>query len=89
MSSGIELIGLSAGMLTTLAFLPQVIKVIKTHSVKNISVSMYIIFCLGLILWIIYGIYLDSTPIIIANTITLVLAAAILIMKIIWDRRSP
>lgn len=89
MPYGIDLIGLSAGMLTTLAFLPQVIKVIKTHSVKDISVTMYMIFCLGLILWIIYGIYLESLPIIIAKTITLILAAAILIMKIMWDRRSP
>jgi MtN3 and saliva related transmembrane protein len=83
----VEFLGSLAGICTTFAFLPQVIKVIKTRSVNDISISMYIIFCSGLALWIIYGIYLKSMPLILANVMTLVLASAILTMKALWSNK--
>lgn len=80
----IDILGFVAGFLTTLAFLPQVIKVIKTKKTEDISLGMYIIFSLGVALWLVYGIMLLSLPIIIANTLTLALASIILVMKIIY-----
>lgn len=80
----IDILGFVAGFLTTLAFLPQVIKVIKTKKTEDISLVMYIIFTVGVALWLVYGIMLLSLPIIIANSLTLVLASIILVMKIIY-----
>lgn len=76
-----EIIGLLAGICTTLAFVPQVYKVWKFRSTKDISLGMYVIFCVGLILWIIYGTLLHSLSLIGANVVTLLLASAILYMK--------
>lgn len=84
----VELLGALAGICTTFAFLPQVIKVIRTRSVSDISVMMYVIFCLGLALWIIYGIFLNSTPLILANVITLALASVILFLKVVWGNNK-
>ena len=77
----LDLLGLSAGFLTTISFLPQVVKIWRSKSAADISTSMFALFSLGLILWLIYGIYLQSMPIILANSITLVLTAIILILK--------
>jgi MtN3 and saliva related transmembrane protein len=76
------LIGLAAATCTTLAFLPQAIKVIRTKQTKGLSLVMYSIFTLGVFLWLVYGILVKDPPLIIANIITLILAAIILIMKI-------
>lgn len=75
-------IGLAAAMLTTFAFLPQAIKIIRTRHTKDISLVMYIIFTTGIALWLIYGLFIKDLPIIVANIITLVLSISILIMKI-------
>ena len=77
-----EFIGFAAGTLTSLAFLPQVIKVWKTKSTKDISLIMFIVLCIGAFLWFIYGIIINSLPVILANAITFVLAIIILIFKI-------
>lgn len=77
----LDLLGLSAGFLTTISFVPQVVKTWRSKSADDISTSMFALFSLGLILWLIYGIYLQSLPIILANSITLVLTAIILILK--------
>ena len=76
-----EIIGFLAGTCTTLAFVPQVYKVWKLRSTKDISLGMYVIFCIGLVLWIVYGAWLHSYSLIGANVITLLLASAILYMK--------
>ena len=76
-----SILGYFAGALTTIAFVPQVIKIWKTKSTK-ISLIMFIAFCLGLFLWMLYGIILHSLPVIIANLIGLVLGLIILILKI-------
>ena len=75
-------IGLIAATLTTIAFLPQVIKAYKYKQTKDISLIMYIIFVLGIISWLIYGILISDLPIILANTVSLVLSSSVLILKI-------
>jgi MtN3 and saliva related transmembrane protein len=74
-------LGLVAGSLTTIAFLPQLVKTWKTKSAEDISSGMLISFCMGLFLWLIYGFCIRSLPVIIANAVTLVLAAIILFFK--------
>jgi MtN3 and saliva related transmembrane protein len=83
-----EWIGYIAGFCTTIAFLPQVIRTYKTRSAKDISLGMYLVFCFGVIMWLFYGFSIHSRAIILANFATIVLAGAMLIMKIIFDRRE-
>ncbi len=78
-----EIIGYLSGMCTTLAFLPQAIKSIVTKNVSGLSLYMYIIYCIGLVFWILYGVYLHSFQIILFNIITLVFNVIILYMIII------
>jgi len=75
-------IGFAAAVLTTSAFLPQVLKIIRSGQTQSISLTMYLLFCSGVALWLVYGLMLDLTPVIIANIITLVLSGAILFMKL-------
>jgi MtN3 and saliva related transmembrane protein len=77
-----ELIGYAAAALTTLSFLPQAIMTLKTRDTSSLSLGMYALFTLGVLCWLIYGILLANTPIIIANALTLLLAACILSVKI-------
>ena len=78
----VTIIGLLAGTLTTISFLPQVIKTWKTKSTKDISLGMFLAFCTGVLLWIIYGILVKDLPLVIANVATLSLASIILWLKI-------
>ncbi|AWX44118.1 Sugar transporter SemiSWEET [Flagellimonas maritima] len=78
-----EIIGLTAATLTTSAFVPQVYKALKDKSTADISLTMYIVLLAGLILWIIYGIHLNSLAIILANVVTGILAITMLILKLI------
>ncbi|MFH1640946.1 MAG: SemiSWEET transporter [Candidatus Omnitrophota bacterium] len=75
------LIGLAAGILCTVSFLPQVIKAFKTKQTKDLSFATYSIFSLGIALWIIYGILIKQIPIVLTNVMVLILALLILIMK--------
>ena len=77
-------IGSAAATLTTTAFIPQAWKVWRTRHTADISMGMYILFTLGVAMWLAYGILLESWPIIIANCITLLLAGIVLVMKIIF-----
>jgi len=74
------LIGLAAATLTTISFLPQAIKTIKTKETKGISIGMYSIFTTGILLWLIYGITVKDLPLIIANAITLIFTTTILLL---------
>ncbi len=78
----ITILGLAAGTLTTIAFLPQMMKTWQTKSAKDVSFLMLITFNIGIFLWLIYGIYLQALPIILANGITLVFNLIILWLKI-------
>lgn len=75
-------IGLAAGLLTTLAFVPQVLKIWRTRSAKDISLRTYVFFSIGVALWLVYGILRQEPPIILWNAVTLVLAIAIVAMKL-------
>lgn len=78
----ITAIGLLAGTLTTIAFLPQVIKTWKTKSTRDVSLEMFVIFCSGVFLWIVYGAFIGDLPIVAANIVTLSLASTILFFKL-------
>jgi MtN3 and saliva related transmembrane protein len=71
-----------AGILTTISFLPQVMRSWKTRDLAGVSLTMYSLFVLGVALWLAYGILLGSIPIILANAVTLVLAGIVLILKL-------
>jgi MtN3 and saliva related transmembrane protein len=78
----VDWIGSVAATLTTTAFIPQALKVWHTRHTADISLGMYAMFTLGVASWLAYGLLLEAWPIIIANSITLVLAGAVLVMKI-------
>jgi MtN3 and saliva related transmembrane protein len=78
----ITIVGLVAGTLTTIAFLPQLTMTWRSKSAKDVSLGMFLIFCSGVFLWLIYGILIDALPIILTNTATLILSGAILMLKL-------
>lgn len=77
-----DILGSVAGALTTLAFIPQVVKTWQTKSAHDISIMTISLFCTGLVLWLLYGISINSWPVMISNAVTLALAGAILAMKL-------
>ena len=81
-----DLLGLAAGTLTTIAFVPQVLKTWRSKSGRDISLGMFLLVRTGVALWLWYGISISSTPVILANAITLVLALSVLTLKLRYDR---
>ena len=81
-----DTIGFISATLTTIAFIPQVVRVWKTKSARDVSLGMYALFNTGVALWLYYGLLIESWPIIAANCITLLLAGAIMVMKVYFDR---
>ena len=77
----VTLVGLLAGTLTTIAFIPQLQQTWRTRSAQDVSLGMLITFVTGVFLWLIYGLMLGALPVILANVINLVLTLAILILK--------
>lgn len=78
----IEILGFTAALLTTISFLPQAIKVWKTRSAEDLSLAMFLLFTIGVFLWLIYGIMINNYPVIISNSFTLVFALSILAFKV-------
>tara|TARA_Y100000816_G_C25664969_1_gene352792 strand:- start:162 stop:443 length:282 start_codon:yes stop_codon:yes gene_type:complete len=78
----IKYIGFFAAFCTTFAFLPQAIKVYQTKSTKDISLYMFLIFTIGVLSWLIYGLIIKDLPVILANAVTLILSFFILIYKL-------
>jgi MtN3 and saliva related transmembrane protein len=78
----ITILGLVAGTLTTIAFVPQLMKTWRSRSAKDVSLIMLVVFSTGVFLWLIYGIYLQALPIILANSITLIFNLIIVSLKI-------
>jgi MtN3 and saliva related transmembrane protein len=76
------LIGYFAGTLTTVSFVPQVIRTWRMRETKDFSLAMLMLFGLGMVLWTVYGIWIGSPPIIAANVITFVLILFLLAMKV-------
>lgn len=82
------LLGLGAGTLTTVAFVPQVLKTWRSKSGDDISLGMFLLFSTGVLLWLIYGILIDALPVILANAVTLVLSLTVLVLKLRYQRRE-
>jgi MtN3 and saliva related transmembrane protein len=80
--NNIEIVGLIAGVLTTIAYLPQVRKTWKTKSVKELSLTMYLVMFVGVMLWLTYGILIDSISIILANIVTGILTSLLIYLKL-------
>ena len=80
--NSVTLIGLAAATLTTVAFVPQVVRVWRTRSTRDLSLPMYLVFTVGIALWLVYGLMIDDLPVILANVITLALATVILFFKL-------
>lgn len=78
----IELIGSAAAIITTLCWVPQAIKVIRTRETAAISLLMYLLLAVGISLWLVYGLLIGSMPLIGANAVTIVLVLIILAMKL-------
>jgi len=77
-----EWLGYIAALLTSSSFIPQAVMTIRSRNTQGISLAMYVIFTVGVALWLAYGIYIDSWPMILANTVTLGLAATVLGLKL-------
>jgi MtN3 and saliva related transmembrane protein len=80
--TNVTVLGLVAAFCTTAAYLPQVVKTWRTRSTTDISLGMFLLMVSGLVLWLAYGIMLADLPLIASNTVTLILAAAILYLKV-------
>ena len=83
-----DLLGYVAAALTTASFVPQAWKVIRTRETHALSLAMYVMFSSGVALWLVYGLMLESWPLIAANCVTLVLTLVILVMKL-FEKDSP
>lgn len=83
-----DLIGYFAALLTTAAFVPQAVKSWTSRDLSGISLSMYSLFTLGVALWLVYGIFIGSWPVILANAVTLALAGVVLTLKLRHHREG-
>lgn len=84
----VEWIGAVAGVLTTFAFLPQLIHTFKTKSVNDLNLGALVMFDVGLVLWLVYGLAHHSAPIIWANVVTLAFQLGILFLKLRYRRAA-
>jgi len=83
----IDALGFLAAACTTISLVPQLIRVWQLRSAREISLIMFSVFSLGVFLWLLYGIFIHSVPVILANAVTLVLSLAILALKLRFDRK--
>jgi len=81
----ITALGIVAGTLTTFAYFPQVVKTWRSRSADGMSWSMLIILCMGISLWLVYGVYANDTPLILANLFTLMFSSTILAVKVRYE----
>lgn len=86
--ANVEWIGYLAGCLTTAAFAPQALQILRTRRVEDISLAMYVSFVAGVALWVAYGVAQESIAIVVANSVTLLLAGSVLVMKIVLAGRA-
>ncbi len=80
-------IGLIAAVCTTVSFVPQLIRVWRLRNARDISLAMFLVFSFGTLLWLLYGIFIHSLPVTLANAVTLALSLAILALKLKFDRK--
>jgi MtN3 and saliva related transmembrane protein len=84
MHQWLDWFGALGAFCTTVAFVPQVAKIWRTKSTKDISLPMYLVFSAGVVCWFVYGVLLWAWPIMVANAFTIVLAGAVVVMKLRW-----
>ena len=80
--TGTTLLGYLAATCTTVAFVPQLARIVKTRSTRDISLGMFVVITTGVLLWFIYGLMIHDMPVIVANGVTFLLTLAILVLKI-------
>ena len=85
---GIDMIGYAAATMTTVSFVPQLLRVIRLRSARDISLGMFLIFSAGTFAWGVYGLLVHSAPVWIANSLTFALSVSILGLKLRFDRRA-
>jgi MtN3 and saliva related transmembrane protein len=86
--NSIDVIGYVAATCTTLSFLPQLFRVVRLKSARDISLGMFLIFSLGTALWLTYGLLSHSKPVTVANAVTFLLSISILVLKLRYDRNA-
>ncbi|HEY5055569.1 MAG TPA: SemiSWEET transporter [Acidobacteriaceae bacterium] len=84
----VEDLGFIAAFCTTIAFIPQLVRVVRRRSAKDVSLPTFLLFSIGVSLWLIYGIDIGSRPVIASNSITLLLSLSILFLKLRYDREA-
>lgn len=84
----IDGIGYAAATMTTISFVPQLLRVIRLRSARDISLGMFLIFSAGTLAWGVYGLLMHSVPVLIANSLTFALSVSILILKLRFDRQA-
>lgn len=84
----IDLIGYAAATMTTVSFLPQLIRVVRLQSAREISLLMFLVFSAGTFSWAVYGLLTHSMPVVVANVVTFGLSVSILILKLKFDRKA-
>ncbi len=87
-SSVVDILGFAAAFLTTAAFIPQLVRVLRLRSARDISLPTFLMFSVGVFLWLLYGINIGSKPVIASNGVTLLLSVSILILKLRFDRNA-
>ena len=84
----VELLGMIAALLTTIAFVPQVLRIYLTKSANDVSYLMFSIFSTGVLLWLVYGLLIGSAALIAANVVTLALCLTVIVLKVRYQRRA-
>ena len=84
----IEKVGYVAAFCTTTSFVPQLVRVLRLRSARDISLPMFLMFSFGVFLWVLYGFWVHSLPVFVANGLTLILSLSILVLKLRFDRDS-
>jgi MtN3 and saliva related transmembrane protein len=84
----VEYLGFAAAFCTTAAFVPQLVRVIRLRSARDISLPTFLLFSIGVFLWLLYGLDIHSKPVIASNSVTLVLSVSILVLKLRYDRSA-
>ena len=87
-SALVELLGMIAALLTTIAFVPQVLRIYLTKSAEDVSYLMFSIFSTGVLLWLVYGLLIGSAALIAANVVTLALCLTVIVLKVRYQRRA-
>ena len=87
-ASWVQVAGFAAAFCTTVAFVPQLLRVLRRRSADDISLPMFVLFSLGVLLWLVYGLAVHSWPVIVSNAATLGLSLAILVLKLRYDSHA-